>query len=348
MSGSSTTKIAPKVSAMTTGSTLAIVRAGPDRPKSRGGLRDRRALADRGSTRSPGLVRSRRTRRARGAGRRLRCGRSPTPRRTRAARCVLRSTDRARRRPRTDVGGGPSDAASVSRSPAARRLARVRTTTRDRGLGGDLPTGAPPGLVRYEVVVVVVTVVEDDAVAEPAGQREGLVAAGAEQEGRYVGRRPVEPHVVEVDVATVDGDAVSVQQRADRRCVLAKEGQRRGGADAGLAHPVQHAVADRRREPAREHPRDRRDLHRGQRRVAEGHRHQAEPDADPRRPREGGRRGADAAAEEAVLPQPDVVDAGLLAADDGVAKPLGSDLRPQDDAEPGRGLRHSRRPGSAG
>ena len=51
--------------------------------------------------------------------------------------------------------------------------------------------------------MLVVTVVEDDPVGELAGQRQGLVAAGAEQERGYVGRRPVEAHVVEVDVATV-------------------------------------------------------------------------------------------------------------------------------------------------
>jgi hypothetical protein len=52
---------------------------------------------------------------------------------------------------------------------------------------------------------------------------------------------------VQVHVAAVDVDTVTVQQVAYRGGVLAQQRQRRLGPGSDLAHPVEHAVAQPRR-----------------------------------------------------------------------------------------------------
>ena len=197
-----------------------------------------------------------------------------------------------------------SSSATQSRT-CVRRVARLdRRVRRDVGATDRLPRAAYDVGVGHRV--------EQHAVADLAGEGDGLRAAGTDEQPGRLGRRPVERHLVERDVPALHVDGLPGQQRADRGGVLAQ--QRHGGVDRGadLAHPVLDAVAERDGEPAREQPGQRGQLHGGQRRVAERHRQQPDPDRDPLGPgqRRGG--GGQPALEEAVLPQPQLVDAGRL------------------------------------
>ncbi len=66
------------------------------------------------------------------------------------------------------------------------------------------------------------------------------------------------------------------------------------------------------RDPPGEEPVERRDLHRGECDVAQRDGKEPDTDVETLGPGEGGRRGRDAALEEAVLPQPELVEAGLV------------------------------------
>jgi hypothetical protein len=103
-----------------------------------------------------------------------------------------------------------------------------------------------------------------------------------------------------------------VQQLAHRGRVLAQQRHGRLRADPDLAHPVEDAVTQPRHEPAGEQPGHRGDLHRRQRRVAQRDRQQPDADLQPLAPGQRGRRGGQAALQEAVLPQPQLVDARRL------------------------------------
>ena len=148
-----------------------------------------------------------------------------------------------------------------------------RRVSRDVGAADRLPRAA------YDVGVG--DRVEQHAVADLAGERDGLRAPRADEQPGRLGRRPVERHLVERDVPALHVDGLPGQQRAHRGGVLAQ--QRHGGVDRGadLAHPVLDAVAERDGEPAREQPGQRGQLHGGQRGVAKRHRQQPDPHRDP-------------------------------------------------------------------
>jgi hypothetical protein len=82
-------------------------------------------------------------------------------------------------------------------------------------------------------------------------------------------------------------------------------------------------VADPDDRPLPEHPPQRGDLHRGERHVAERHRQDADADLQIVGPGECGGRGGDAAVEEAVLPEPELLEAGVVRRACDAAQPLG-------------------------
>ncbi len=110
--------------------------------------------------------------------------------------------------------------------------------------------------------------VEDDAVGDLTGQREGAGAARADQERRDDLRRPVQRDLAEAHVLATRGDRLAVEQGPDRGHPFAQQRHRRGGPRAYLVHPGQDAVPGGRDEAPGEQPGQRRDLHRRQRRVA--------------------------------------------------------------------------------
>jgi hypothetical protein len=79
--------------------------------------------------------------------------------------------------------------------------------------------------------------VEDHAVGQRARQAQGLRAARPEQERRWLHGRPVERDTVQVHVAAVDVDTVTVQEVAHCGGVLAQQRQRRLHPGSHLTHP---------------------------------------------------------------------------------------------------------------
>jgi hypothetical protein len=118
-----------------------------------------------------------------------------------------------------------------------------------------------------------------------------------------------------------------VQQRPQRGDVLTQHGHRGCRPGADLGHPVLHPVPDADDRPVAEHPVQRGDLHRGQRDVAERDGQDADAHPQPGGPGQGGRGRGDAAVEEAVLPQPELLEAGLVGGAGDAAQSLGRILR---------------------
>ncbi len=178
-------------------------------------------------------------------------------------------------------------------------------------------------------------VVQDHPVGELAGQGQGLGSPCAHEQLGHGGRRPTQLHVLEMHVAAVPRDALAGQQVTHCLQVLAQQCEGGGDTDSGLAHPVQDAVAEARAEPMGKHARQRRDLHGGERRGPQGRRH--DPDADPqmlgRTQDRSGR--CDAAAREAVLPQPQVVQPRGLGGACHLEDALGGQVRRCDQADVG-------------
>jgi hypothetical protein len=175
--------------------------------------------------------------------------------------------------------------------------------------------------------------VQQDAVGQLAGQPEGLRAARPDDHRRRLGGRPVQLHAVELDVLAGGGDRAAVQQGAHGGGVLAQERHRRRRARPDLGHPLEHAVPEAGQEPAGEHPGQGGDLHRGQRGVAQRHRQQADADLQVLGPGQRGRGGGQAALGEAVLPQPQLVDAGVLGRAHDVSQVLGWGLGTEHHAQ---------------
>jgi hypothetical protein len=119
--------------------------------------------------------------------------------------------------------------------------------------------------------------VQDGAVGELAAYPEGARAGRRAEDRRPGQRRPVERHVVQLHVTAVHRHPLAVKQPAQRRKVLAEQGQRGIHPDAGLRHPALHAVADADRDPAGEEPVQRGGLHRGQRHVPQRDREHPDP-----------------------------------------------------------------------
>ena len=126
------------------------------------------------------------------------------------------------------------------------------------------------------------------------------------------GGRPVERHVVQLHVAAVDGHGLPVQQGKHGRDVLVEQRHRRLGARTDLAHPLLHAVPERHGERPGPQPGQGRDLHRRQSRVPQRHRQQPDPHVQPLRPRQGGGGAGQTSLEEAVLPEPQLIDAAAV------------------------------------
>jgi hypothetical protein len=154
--------------------------------------------------------------------------------------------------------------------------------------------------------------VEDGAVGVLAAELERAGAGGGGEERRRRRRGPAERHVVQLDVPAVRRQALAVEQAAQRRQVLPEQRQRRRGARADLAHPALHAVADADRDPAGEQPLQRGRFHRGQRDVPQRDRQHTDRHRQPVRPGEDRRREGHPAAPEAVLPQPELRQPGVL------------------------------------
>ena len=99
---------------------------------------------------------------------------------------------------------------------------------------------------------------------------------------------------------------------------------------ADLAHPVEHAVPDAEAGAAREQPLDGRELHRGDRDVPERHRQDPDADAQPLGRGERGDQRRDAALLEAVLEDPQLLDARRLRSARRRTQPLGREARLED------------------
>ena len=87
--------------------------------------------------------------------------------------------------------------------------------------------------------------------------------------------------------------------------------------------------------PAAGQPVQRGDLHRGQGGITERHRHDADADAQPFGPGERGGRGRHPTGEKAVLPEPELLEAGLIGGAGDGAEAFGRVLRKDDGAEGG-------------
>ena len=118
--------------------------------------------------------------------------------------------------------------------------------------------------------------------------------------------------VVEMRPTPVERHGLARQQTTDDDQQLLQRDQpvRRAGVD--LAHPGFDSVADTGGHPAGIQLGDRRQLHRQDRRVANRHREQPDADADPLGRREDRGRAGDAAVQEAVLDQPQLVEPGRV------------------------------------
>jgi hypothetical protein len=177
---------------------------------------------------------------------------------------------------------------------------------------------------------------EDRAVRTAAGGAKAERPAHAENDRRYHGRRLPEADVAEVHVVALARDVLAREQAPDRDRRLLECPHRPCGERADLLHPGRHAVPEPGHEPARVKPRQGCDLHRRGDRVAEDGRHHPESDRDSLRGGERGRAGGDSAGEKAVLPKPQLVQAGGLGRGRETGQLLGRPVRTEDDTEPGQ------------
>ena len=145
---------------------------------------------------------------------------------------------------------------------------------------------------------------EDHAITDFAGQRKGFRALGAEEHGHSRRGRVPQLHAIKSDIPARHRDRFTVEQRPQRAPIFAQQSQGGGGSYARLAHPVQDAVADPRQQPAGVQSPERGKLHRHEGDIAQGHRQQADADAQPVGGGERGCRARDSALGKAVLPQP--------------------------------------------
>lgn len=143
-------------------------------------------------------------------------------------------------------------------------------------------------------------------------QRQAPRSRGTDQDlGRLIGS-PLERDVGERQMAAGARDLLAREQRADRRGDLRERGHPPLRQRSTLRHPLPHPVPERSPEASRMQARERCDLHRGERRVAQRRGHQAEPDTQTPGRGERGRRHHETAGEEAVLHQPELVEPELL------------------------------------
>jgi len=248
------------------------------------------------------------------------------------------------RRPETDGlrdrAGVPRDGGSAGPPHRLQPPRRVRAGHRQQveddrmragaadvgpGLVNDLPGGAHllDGAAR----------VQDGAVGELASDPEGTRAGRRAEDRRRGQRRPVERHVVQLHVAAVHRHPLAVKQPAQRRKVLAEQGQRGIHPGADLAHPGLHAVPDADRDPAGEHAVQRGDLHRRQRHVAQRDRGHPDRHRQPLGPPEQRRRDGHRPAPEAVLPEPQFGQPRFLGHMGHFAQPLRWNLGPAGGRE---------------
>jgi hypothetical protein len=107
-----------------------------------------------------------------------------------------------------------------------------------------------------------------------------------------------------------DGHRFAGQQRPYRLDVLGERGQRRPRVRADLAHPPGHSVPEADHQPGGILLGHRGDLHRRECGIAGHRRHDAQTDDQPVRRGQRGGYGGDAAGEETVLGQPELIEAG--------------------------------------
>jgi hypothetical protein len=153
---------------------------------------------------------------------------------------------------------------------------------------------------------------EDRAVGGAPGHGERLRAPDAARHRRHDDGRVVEPDVVQAHVVAVDRDLLPREQRADRAQHLLDQPHLRAREHADLLHPLAHPMADPGEQAPGVQAREARELHRQEHRAAHRRGDDPDPDADPRGRRQRRAGGRDAAGEEAVLPQPQLVEPGGL------------------------------------
>ena len=107
-----------------------------------------------------------------------------------------------------------------------------------------------------------------------------------------------------------DGHRFAGQQRPYRLDMLGERGQRRPRVRADLAHPPGHSVAEADNYPGGIKLGHRGDLHRRECGIAGHRRHDAQAHDQPAGAGQRGGYGGDPAGEEAVLGQPQLVEAG--------------------------------------
>jgi hypothetical protein len=144
----------------------------------------------------------------------------------------------------------------------------------------------------------------------------------------------LELDLTQPDIVSGGRHALAGEKAAHRARRLLERTDRLRGQRADLLHPRRHTVADPGDEPPRVHPGKRRDLHRGRCRIAEDRGHDAQPDCDAARRRERGGARSDAAGEEAVLPEPELVETGCLCSDGEPGDPFRRPVCRIDDPEP--------------
>ena len=127
-------------------------------------------------------------------------------------------------------------------------------------------------------------------------------------------RRPVQGDAVQVHVPSRLTVTVSPLQQRPDRASSTRAAALIGEAARAPTWSIQSSTPcpSGRDEPAGEQPGQRRDLHGRQRRVAQRRRHQAQADPQRAAPRQRRGRRGQAALQEAVLPQPQVIEAGGL------------------------------------
>ena len=140
-------------------------------------------------------------------------------------------------------------------------------------------------------------------------------------------------HVAQRHEAAGGVDGLVVQQRARGAHDLLEHHEPVGRARADLAHPRLDAVAEGDLHAAGVQQRERGDLHRRDRRVAHGRGQQPGADGHALAERQRGRGRGQAAVQEAVLGEPQLVEAGGLDRPHGPGQLRHGLLRPHQHAE---------------
>jgi hypothetical protein len=151
---------------------------------------------------------------------------------------------------------------------------------------------------------------QDDAICDAASHAQRFGPAHAQRDGRCLPWREIQRDAVQAHMVARHGHTLPAQQRTHRGRGLLQRRELRTGEGTDLAHPCTDPVAEAGVEAPGEEARQRRQFHGGEGSVARHRRQDADADRDAfgRRQRSGYR--SDSTGIEAVLHEPQFVEAG--------------------------------------